>query len=136
MSFKKTYLFIALKYYVTCILLLRNLSPNQSLSNIVFLPFILFLHLVFVYIQDFGLLRVVRLFFPVSRRRPFRVSDVASARNATGSTSFQYWEAISKLSLILDKEPFAGGRVCKKLVEVIEGRVKSAIEESWRKPEK
>ena len=42
----------------------------------------------------------------------------------------------SKPSLIHDKEPFAGGRVCKKLVEVIEGRVKSAIEESWRKPEK
>ena len=80
---------------------------------------------------------MVRLFFPVSRRRRrFRVSDVAAARNATGSTFFQYLEAINKPSLILDKEPFAGGRVCKKLVEVIEGRVKSAIEESWRKPVK
>lgn len=49
--------FIALYYYVICIILLRNLSHNQSLSNSFFFPFILFLPLPFGYNQDFGLSR-------------------------------------------------------------------------------
>ena len=61
---------------------------------------------------------------------------LASVRNATGSTVFITEKPSVNHPLIHDKEPFAGGRVCKKLVEVIEGRVKSAVEESWSKPEK
>ena len=54
--------FIHSSYYVTCVLLLRNLSHNQSLFNS-FLSF-LYLLLAIAYIQDFWVDTGGEVYFP------------------------------------------------------------------------
>ena len=55
---------------------------------------------------------------------------LATAGNTTGSTFFITEKPSVNHPSIHGKEPLAGGRVCRKLVDVIEGRVKSGAEES------
>ena len=92
-------LFIHSTYYVTCILLLRNLSDNQSLSNS-FLSFFIFTPCVCIYL-GFWVIHVVRFFSCVEEEEGCNVvtSDVSKCEEHDWEHTFHHREAVNKPSL-------------------------------------
>lgn len=115
-------------HYVTCILLLRNLSHNQSLSNN-FLSFLIFTPCVCIYLE-FWVYTKKRLSLVVFGQKKKKVSERRQqVRGRRLQAHCSLLRSVSKTTpKFTTKSHFPGGRACN--VKAVEGRLRSAVQES------